>query len=718
MTVSQNGVVVKAVAATAVCSFIIAGFLFYFFYRLSVARQRKKNKFDSSFRREDASAPAPAPALPCIEFRQQGGAVKGVIVEEDGLDVLYLRKVERGDFPNHVSKVWYNNPMNEKSQPIQEIPLLHLHSHDFDSAKDKPVSVATYNRPTTSESVPHPSPPPLSVVVSVNQITPAPPVALPPPPPPPPPPLPNKRNHKPAPPPPSVKAKPSLPPPPVKSGVGAGSFSPLKPPIPPKGKTNNNSNVDAVENTKENDEIQTKLKPLHWDKVVANADHSMVWDEINDGSFRFDDELMENLFGYTTTRHKSAGGNGLSTSSGSTKPAQPAQIFILEPWKSQNKAIILKSLAISRKEIIEALVEGRGLNADTLEKLTKICPSEDEIAKILQFNGNPAKLADAESFLFHILKAIPSAFTRFNAMLFRSTYDPEILHLKESLQTLELGCKELRTPGIFFKLLEAILKAGNRMNAGTARGNAQGFNLSALLKLSDVKSTNGKTTLLQFVVEQVIRSQGKRRWINQNDKPGDTERDSGSKISEEERDEVYLMQGLPVVLGLSTELANVKKSATIDHDSFINMSSTLTAKIDDIKRLITRCRDNEKGRFFIEIKGFLEDCEEELNVVRDEQSRVMELVKKTTVYYQAGGNSKERGTNPLQLFVIVNNFLDMVDQVCVEISKKLQKKKQTSAGSSPPLSPLPRSPVRFPSMQPCFRTQNPGTFSNDSDDDF
>lgn len=303
-------------------------------------------------------------------------------------------------------------------------------------------------------------------------------------------------------------------------------------------------------------------------------------------------------------------------------------------------------------------------------------------------------------------------------MLFRSTYDPEILHYKKSLQTLELGCKELRTPGIFFILLEAILKAGNRMNAGTARGNAQGFNLSALLKLSDVKSTNGKTTLLQFVVEQVIHSEGKRCLNNQNNKNSDTEQDSDSKISEEERDKEYLMLGLPVVLGLSTELANVKKSATIDHDSFINMCSILTAKIDDIKRLITRCKDHEQGRFFVEMKGFLEDCEEELNVVKDEQSRVMELVKKTTTYYQAGGNSKDKGTNPLQLFVIVKNFLNMVDQVCVDISKKLQKEKQTSAGPPPPLSPFSSSPVRFPSLQPYFRTQNTGTFSSYSDDDF
>lgn len=437
---------------------------------------------------------------------------------------------------------------------------------------------------------------------------------------------------------------------------------------------------------------------------------------------RFDDDLMEALFGYTSTSQNSTEKNNKSSYQGSSNAVPSAQIFLLDPRKSQNTAIVLKSLAISRKEIVDALLEGRGLNADTLEKLTKICPTQEEMTKILQFGGNPTKLADAESFLHYILKAVPSAFVRFSAMLFRSTYDPEILHLKESLQTLEIACKELRTGGIFFKLLEAILKAGNRMNAGTTRGNAQGFNLTALRRLSDVKSTDGKTTLLHFVVEQVIRSEGKRRLINRNHKLGSTsnfrEKNvdpiSDTKNSNEEKDREHLMLGLPVVESLNTEFTNVKKAASMDYESLISMCSILTTRVHEIKQLLNR----ESGGFIKEMKGFLEDCQEELNVVREEEKKVMELVRKTTAYYQTGG-SKDKGGNPLQLFVIVKDFLNNVDRVCGEITKKLQKKKVgTSAGSSPPSSPTPRSPVRFQNLQAYFRAQRSGTSSSDSDDDF
>uniref|UniRef100_A0A5B7BX91 Formin-like protein n=1 Tax=Davidia involucrata TaxID=16924 RepID=A0A5B7BX91_DAVIN len=699
-------------------------------------QQRQKKKFSSSFRREEA-------VVTNQELRQQSGNLKGLIVDENGLDVLYLRKLEGGQLRSCFSTVWFN-PMEEeeekrmdtrgdnkpmKYEQIQEIPLLHDPSNTVDLALAnvaEPVPLIPSPLPMVLESLPRrlpppeppqplPPPPPLGSIKQTSTLPPQPPA--------PPPPI-KKTPTPPPPPPPPEKKNPAPPPPPPRSG---GLVSSLKPPPAPKWKASSNSRpeVPTGESSKAISDVQMKLKPLHWDKVIANADHSMVWDEINDGSFRFDDDLMEALFGYNANNQKSPEISNIA-SSASSSSAPPTQIFILEPRKSQNTAIVLRSLAVSRKEILDALLEGYGLNADTLEKLTKISPNEEEAAKILQFNGNPTKLADAESFLYHILKAVPSAFIRFSAMLFRSNYDPDILHLKESLQTLELGCKELRTRGIFLKLLEAILKAGNRMNAGTARGNAQGFNLSALKKLSYVKSTDGKTTLLHFVVEQVVRSEGQRCAINQNHGLGrnngegsnNGDPNSDSPTAKEERDKEYLMLGLPALGALSIEFSNAKKAATIDHDSFINMCSTLTARVAEIRQLVTHCGNGERGGFVKGMKGFLEECEEELKVVREEQTRVMELVKRTTEYYQAGA-SKEKGAHPLQLFAIVKDFLNMVDQVCIDITRKSRRKNVTNVASSPPPSPSARSPMRFQNLQTYFMSEKSKTaYSSESEDDF
>nr|GMD48871.1 formin-like protein 4 [Ipomoea batatas] len=67
------------------------------------------------------------------EFSRFGGKVKGVIVDEEGLDVLYRRKLESGDAKESFKRQVFNNgeKVEEKRMirrgsrmPIHEIPLL------------------------------------------------------------------------------------------------------------------------------------------------------------------------------------------------------------------------------------------------------------------------------------------------------------------------------------------------------------------------------------------------------------------------------------------------------------------------------------------------------------------------------------------------------------------------------------------------------------------
>ncbi|KAJ7953693.1 Formin-like protein [Quillaja saponaria] len=548
--------------------------------------------------------------------------------------------------------------------------------------------------PPTLPPQPPPLPPPSSTILNKKS-----------PPPPPPPPIPAMKNPAPAPPPP-------------KTGSLNSSLKP--PPAPKEMPGSSKQRKPSGEDITEAGNGQVKMKPLHWDKVNTNADHSMVWDKIDNGSFRFNGDLMEALFGYVATNRKSPPRNNNSKNPSNQSSAQSAQTFILDQRKSQNIAIVVKSLGISHIEIVEALIGGQGLSADTIEKLARIAPAAEEQFQILEYDGDPTKLANAESFLYLVLKAVPSAFKRLNAMHFRLNYDSEILQLKESLQTLELGCKELKTRGLFVKLLEAVLKAGNRMNAGTSRGNAQAFNLTALRKLSDVKSSDGKTTLLHFVVEEVVRSEGKRcvlnrnRSMNRSSSRGSKSLNSEDSASEEEREKESIRLGLPMVGGLSSEFTNVKKAATIDYDTLTGTSSALTGRIAEIRRIVSECANDSRGRFVREMNIFLNNAEEELNMVREEQTSVLELVKRTTEYFQAGA-SKDFAAHPLQLFVIVKDFLGMVDKACIEIARNSQKRKTTmpTSGSSPPTASGSRTPVRFPMLPTDFMS---GKSRSDSSD--
>ncbi|KAF0932576.1 hypothetical protein E2562_010456 [Oryza meyeriana var. granulata] len=543
--------------------------------------------------------------------------------------------------------------------------------------------------PIASPSLPPPpgkaSPPPPTSITAVSAAPPPPPppkpaAAAPPPPkgaPPPPPPK--------GPPPPPPPKGPSQPPPPPPGGKKGGP-----PPPPPKGGASRPPAAPGVPTGSA--EQQAKLKPLHWDKVnVAATDHSMVWDKITGGSFNLDEGIIEALFGTASANRKTKSADtkdpsGGSSSAGLGRSNSPEQIFLLEPRKSHNISIILRSLTMGREEIIDALRDGHTeLSTEVLEKLSRLNISKDEENTLLKFSGNPDRLAPAESFLLRLLLDVPSPFARVNALLFKANYAAEVEQLKQSLCTLEMASQELRTKGLFFKLLEAVLKAGNRMNAGTARGNAQAFNLTALRKLSDVKSTDGSTTLLHFVIEEVVRSEGKRLAINRNyslRRSGSLAKstDGGNPAagstsqgpSREERQNEYLNLGLPIVGGLSTEFANVKKAALVDYDAVVNECAILGNRLAGTKKLLETYGDDGFARG---LRGFVKAAEQELKELRGDQEKVLELVQRTTEYYHAGA-TKDKNAHPLQLFIIVRDFLGMVDQACVDIKRKLQQQKK------------------------------------------
>ncbi|KAH0462004.1 hypothetical protein IEQ34_009579 [Dendrobium chrysotoxum] len=666
--------VVTAVVATAASSFVLSALLFFVFHHFTAKRRRLN--------------PAPTPPF----RRKPEPALKGVIVDENGLDVLYWRSLDDAGPRrcDHCNNLLRGSPDEEDGllqaeqthrrrrqdeRRTQKIPLL-----PSDSINSSSMAFAAQPRPSKASPPPPTPPPPPSV-------------------PPPPPPKPPAPPAPPAPPGPPAKKGPGAPPPPPARRAGGPPLPPASssrpPPVPDGGKD------------------RPRLKPLHWDKVTpANAGHSMVWDKITDGSIRFDDDMMEALFGYVANNRKPPNSNAgdtsavSKTSSAVINPNNPAQVRLLDPRKSQNIAIILRTLAVSRQEILDGLQDGQSLAADTLDKLSRISLTPDEVSLIISFTGNPSHLADADSFLFHILRAVPTAFPRISAFHFRrSIYEPEILHLRQSLQTLDLACNELRTRDLFLKLLEAILKAGNRMNAGTARGNAQAFDLTALRKLSDVKSTDGKTTLLHFVVEEVVRSEGKRcaavnrgssilRSASRNFRSGEDQ--EAHRQAREEREREYMMLGLPIVGGLGADFTNVKKAAAIDHDAVAGGCESLTARVAEIWQLMKSWKE-EEGEFMKEMTRFVEAAVEEIEKVKEEKKSVMDKVRRTIEYYQPAA-SKDNAAKPLQLFVIVRDFLGMVDQACVDITRNLQKKKQLQQQTTPtppPPRPMEETPERL-----------------------
>ncbi|PPD78229.1 hypothetical protein GOBAR_DD24843 [Gossypium barbadense] len=379
-------------------------------------------------------------------------------------------------------------------------------------------------------------------------------------------------------------------------------------------------NNESIDNTTA-ETPKPKLKPLHWDKVRASSDRAMVWDQIKASSFQLNEEMIETLF-TANNLNSATKENGRRQS----LPSVNQENRVLDPKKSQNIAILLRALNVTIEEVCEALMEGNSdtLGTELLESLLKMAPTNEEERKLKDFTDeSPFKLGPAEKFLKAVLH-IPFAFKRVDAMLYIANFDSEIEYLKRSFETLEAACGELRNSKMFLKLLEAVLKTGNRMNVGTNRGDAHAFKLDTLLKLVDVKGTDGKTTLLHFVVQEIIRAEGSR-LSNANQNP------KAEKIQQSDlQDDVEFRKlGLEVVSGLSGELTNVKKAAAMDSDALsIDVAKLATgiSKIREVIKLNEEVALKDSSRKFSEsMNEFLKKAEEEIIKI-PAQDRVNDLV--------------------------------------------------------------------------------------------
>ncbi|KAL8117068.1 hypothetical protein AgCh_023307 [Apium graveolens] len=395
-----------------------------------------------------------------------------------------------------------------------------------------------------------------------------------------------------------------------------------------------------------------KLKPLHWDKVRTAPDHSMVWDKIRSSSFEFDEEMIESLFGYNMK---------YSWRNDEAKSPSPRK-HILEPKRLQNITILSKALNVTSDHICEALMQGAGLGLQQLESLIKMELTKEEEGMLTSYKGDIDGLGSAEKIVKTILD-IPFAFPRIEAMIYRETFEDEIALLRNSFSILEDACKELRSSRLFLKLLEAVLKTGNRMNIGTARGGARAFKLDALLKLADVKGTDGKTTLLHFVVQEIIRTEG----IKASDSIIGKINQKNRSQTFEDREEAYRKMGLDLVSGLTSELLNVRKTANIDFDAITSSLSNLFHGMAQLQHLvqIDLSKEEKNGSFVLSMRSFISYTEKKLKEVQEEKARVLVLVREMTEYFH--GNVSKDELNPLRIFVIVRDFLGMLDHVCKEI---------------------------------------------------
>ena len=309
-----------------------------------------------------------------------------------------------------------------------------------------------------------------------------------------------KDPRHPRPPMPGSKGPPPPPPPPPMPGASGSSSKPgsgpSAPPMPTAAPIPRAASAPP----------SIKLKQLHWDKLKV-ADENTVWRRASVSSEGEPDALidfdeLENLFQILEVKS-----NGIRAKKGE-------EVLFVDQKRAYTISIELSGIRKPFEEIKEALMnaDDSSLTVDNLHALSRALPEPNELRDIddylrgkhIKYRGisDSRRLGIVERY-FAEIRDVPRLEQRIKCMLFARTAESTLEKVDEQQTIVHEVCHEVKTCTPFLKLLQAVLELGNHLNRGSHRAGAVGFKLDALLKLADIKAVDKKTSLLQFVIDQM-----------------------------------------------------------------------------------------------------------------------------------------------------------------------------------------------------------------------
>ncbi|XP_077910416.1 inverted formin-2 isoform X5 [Halichoerus grypus] len=346
--------------------------------------------------------------------------------------------------------------------------------------------------------------------------------------PPPPPPLPGLGAPPPPPPLPGLGAPlpPPPPPPPPPLPVSVGALPPplpgtgCPPPAPPLPDLSGSSRVGGediivahvshgldsawVPSHRRVNPPTLRMKKLNWQKLPSKVaqEHNSMWASLNSLDAEVvepDFSSIERLFCFPQAKPKEH----------VAAPArkEPKEITFLDSKKSLNLNIFLKQFKCSNEDVTAMIRAGdtTKFDVEVLKQLLKLLPEKHEIENLRSFTEDRAKLANTDQF-YLLLLGIPCYQLRVECLLLCEGTAVVLDMVQPKARLVLAACNSLLTSHRLPIFCQLILKIGNFLNYGSHTGDADGFKISTLLKLTETKSQQSRVTLLHHVLEEVEKN--------------------------------------------------------------------------------------------------------------------------------------------------------------------------------------------------------------------
>ncbi|XP_061853862.1 inverted formin-2 isoform X2 [Colius striatus] len=247
-----------------------------------------------------------------------------------------------------------------------------------------------------------------------------------------------------------------------------------------------------------------RMKKLNWQKLPSNVvreGHSM-WASVSSSSEETIEPnytSIEQLFCFPQPTPKEK----------TTTPvkAEPKEITFLDSKKSLNLNIFLKQFKCSNEEVAAMVQNGdrTKFDVEVLKQLLMLLPEKHEIENLKAFKEEKSKLANADQFYLLLLQ-IPSYQLRIECMLICEETTVVLDMIQPKAEAIRRACEDLLNSHRLPVFCQLILKVGNFLNYGSHTGDADGFKISTLLKLTETKANQTRITLLHHILEEVENS--------------------------------------------------------------------------------------------------------------------------------------------------------------------------------------------------------------------
>ncbi|KAF5890860.1 inverted formin-2 isoform X1, partial [Clarias magur] len=313
-----------------------------------------------------------------------------------------------------------------------------------------------------------------------------------------------------------------------------------------------------------------RMKKLNWQKLNSNAvtDGCNIWaSEQSDSPLEPDYSSIEQLFSLPVAEPKDKG---------QAAPAkkEPKEISFIDPKKNLNLNIFLKQFKCSNEEFVDMIqkADRSRFDVEVLKQLLKLLPEKHEIDNLNSFQGERDKLANVDKFYLSLI-GVPCYKLRIDCMLLCEETASVLEMLKPKAQLVEEACKSLRASTLLPNFCRLILRVGNFLNYGSHTGNAEGFKISSLLKLTETKANKGRITLLHHILEEAELNH-------------------------------------PELLNLADEIESCEKAAGINLDSVQAEGNALSKQLKDTEKKVSSSVQDIKDQFSSIIKENLQACKD------------------------------------------------------------------------------------------------------------